>query len=133
MRYLLLLSITFLLSSFLFISCSKSDDPAPMGSATANADDVSSECSDNITYSNHIKPLVMKTCAVSGCHTPNGFKDFTSYSSLKSHIESGGVANFIARIEPGGGMPPSYSSGPNLTDCERVQLKTWLQAGYLNN
>ena len=90
-------------------------------------------CSQNISYSQHIVHIINKSCALPSCHVPSGFKDFSSYSQLKTTIDAGSNY-FISRIKPGGGMPPSYSTNPTpLTTCELSKIESWIKDGYPNN
>ncbi|MDP1800707.1 MAG: hypothetical protein Q8L81_05115 [Bacteroidota bacterium] len=88
-------------------------------------------CTTDISYVKHIVPLINQSCGLSGCHVTGGYKDFTNYNALKSTIDN--TSNFITRFKPGGGMPPSYSVGPPLTDCQVSKLESWIKAGALNN
>jgi hypothetical protein len=117
--YLLLL---FSCSLFLLAACSEGDDeemPAP---------NPPSGCvTENITYTSHIKALVEKNCALSGCHVPGtGRLDYTSFAGLKTVADDGRLRQ-KALVERS--MPPNGS----LTECELAQLDAWLKDGAPEN
>ncbi len=87
-------------------------------------------CITNISYSLNIVPIINTSCAISGCHEPFGYKDFSTYSTAKSEIDAYTGIGFINRIKPGGGMP---SIGSPLSSCEVKKIETWINAGYPNN
>lgn len=93
-----------------------------------------STCMANVTYSQNIKPIINTTCAISGCHVSNGFKDFSTYTALKDELDTKGTAYFLSRIKSGGGMPPSYTTGPkSISDCDYNKIEAWLNQNYPNN
>ncbi len=95
---------------------------------------VEDSCQKNIRYSDQVNSIINTNCAIPTCHVANGFKDFSSYSSIKFQLDSRGTELFISRILPGGGMPPSYTAGPKtLTDCDKTKLISWINSGYPNN
>ena len=95
---------------------------------------VDDSCGTNPLYSQKVNPIITNACALSGCHVTSGYKDFSSYQALKSEIDTKGVAYFLSRMSPGGGMPPSYSAGPKtISTCDYTKIKIWLEAGYPNN
>ncbi len=95
---------------------------------------VDDSCATHPLYFQKVNPIITDACALSGCHVTSGYKDFSSYQSLKSEIDTKGVAYFLSRISPGGGMPPSYSAGPkSISACDYAKIKIWLESGYPNN
>ncbi|MDP3556965.1 MAG: hypothetical protein Q8T03_06285 [Bacteroidota bacterium] len=88
-------------------------------------------CTTDISYTKQIVPLINQSCALSGCHVTGGYKSFSDHNSLKSVIDN--TSSFVSRFKPGGGMPPSYSTGPPLTDCQISKLESWIKQGALNN
>ncbi len=127
MRFLFICTIL----SFVSISCTKD-----IGKVEPNKELLSGQidtCSQNISFSKHIAPIINNSCALPTCHVPSGFKDFSTYSQLKTVIDAGSNY-FISRIKPGGGMPPSYSTNPTpLTSCEVSKIESWIKDGYSNN
>ncbi len=114
---------------FVFItSCTKDKGslPAPIV--------LSDSCTTSITYSQKISKIINNTCAIAGCHVPSGYKDFSTYLTLKSELDAKGITYFLSRIKSGGGMPPSYTSGPtNISTCDYNKIETWLNQSYPNN
>ncbi|NOX19283.1 MAG: hypothetical protein GXO87_13500 [Chlorobi bacterium] len=97
----------------------------------------------NVSYSQHIQPVLNVKCAISGCHddaTASGGYIMTSYTNVfriplvipnepnASHI-------YLAVTAQGGltPMPPIYASVPPMTDKEIQGLKTWIEEGAKNN
>ncbi|MGZ3929881.1 MAG: hypothetical protein ACXVPQ_00670 [Bacteroidia bacterium] len=119
-------------------SCTKDKGllPGSVATTTTGGNSTSDPCTTNITYSQHIAPILANTCGVSGCHGAGGgpgSPDFSTYALFKLEIESKGVAYIEGRTKQGGDMPPSYTTGPTITACQSAQLKAWLDAGYPNN
>lgn len=82
-----------------------------------------------VKYSTHISPIILRSCAVTGCHTQGAMiGDFAEYSNIKSRIDNGKFQIMVFDLEL---MPPSnYSS---LTNEEYGKLKSWVEQGALNN
>jgi hypothetical protein len=112
----------------LMFSCTKDKGlPSTDTNSTAGTMD---PCASNISYSINIVPIINNSCALSGCHTPTGFKDFSSYNAIKTEIIGYTPSLYLSRIKPGGGMP---QIGSPLGSCEIKQIETWLNSGYPNN
>jgi|GEM_PF-2389986 len=96
--------------------------------------------STSVTYVDDIVPIMVTYCtpdfnepADRACHgsgSPLG--DWTDYTSTKL-VAEGGL--FDARVvQPGGGMPPSYSTGPqSLGRCDTEVITAWIAAGAPEN
>jgi hypothetical protein len=92
-----------------------------------------------ISYNTDIKPILTTYCYGSGaqtCHVTSSNQgangDFTSYAGLKSKVTNGTIQSRV--FNSGGGMPPSYSSGPKtLTATDLQKFKDWVAQGALNN
>ncbi len=87
-------------------------------------------CTTDVKYAQHIAPIITKSCAKPGCHTPTGYKDFTTYALLKAEISAITAAGLYNRIKTGTDMP---QGGPPLTSCEISKMKAWMDDGALNN
>ncbi len=87
-------------------------------------------CTTNIKYLKDIAPIITRSCAKPGCHTPTGYKDFTSYSSLSAEIGAIGKIGFYNRIKTGTDMP---LGGPPLSSCDLQKIQAWFDEGVLNN
>lgn len=91
-------------------------------------------CTSHVMYEQKIVPILNTNCAIPTCHVSTGFKDFSSYGAFRSIIEARGKNFILSRISPGGGMPPSYTTGPkSISACDYDKIKTWLENGYPNN
>ena len=93
-----------------------------------------------ISYAADIKPIMVTYCYGNGtthtCHvTPSNQGapgDFSTYSGLKVKVDNGTIQSRV--LTSGGGMPPAYSSGPTaLSAADLEKLKTWVNAGALDN
>ncbi len=91
-------------------------------------------CTTGVKYAQHIVPIINTNCAIPTCHVPSGFMDYSTYTTLKNYLDGGKSAYFNSRIKVGGGMPPSYSAGPQtLSTCDIAKLTSWVNAGYPQN
>jgi len=114
----------------LFTSCTKDVGEIEPAQESSSQSDT---CTQNISYSMQIAPIINSSCAIPTCHVSSGYKDFSNYNLLKTSIDAGSNY-FISRIKPGGGMPPSYSPNPNpLSTCDISKIESWIKNGYLNN
>ncbi len=117
---------------FLFYSCTyrKFDDMKPVTPSNNNV---------AVSYSATIKPILITYCLGTGsqtCHVTvsnqGASGDFTNYTGLKSKVTNGTIQSRV--FMPGGGMPPTYSSGPtNMTAADLQKFKDWVNQGSLNN
>ena len=92
-----------------------------------------------VSYNTDIKPILTTYCYGIGaqtCHVTNSNQgangDFTAYAGLKSKVINGTIQSRV--FNPGGGMPPSYSTGPKtLTATDLQKFKDWVAQGALDN
>lgn len=92
-----------------------------------------------ISYMNDIKPIITTYCFGLGnqhCHitvTNQGANgDFTTYAGLKAKVNNGSIASRV--INPAGGMPPSYSTGPMpVSSVDKMKIQSWINNGAPNN
>jgi len=97
----------------------------------------------NVSYSQHIQPVLNVKCAISGCHdnaTAAGGYAMTSYTNvfripLIIPNEPNASHMYLAVTAQGGltPMPPVYASVPPMSDKEIQGLKTWIEEGAKNN
>ena len=116
---------------FSFLSCTykKHSGIAPVVSVANTA----------VSYNTDIKPILTTYCYGIGaqtCHVTNSNQgangDFTSYTGLKNKVINGTIQSRV--FNPGGGMPPSYSTGPKtLTATDLQKFKDWVAQGALDN
>jgi hypothetical protein len=82
---------------------------------------------DTITYSRHIKPIIIVTCAInSGCHgTGSAQGDFNTYPTMQPFISQFKQRLIITQDMPKGSAP--------LPQAQLDLFACWLEAGGKNN
>ena len=132
MKYLKALAIMlFVVNMFYACTYKKAEDPVVkqeqvMDTTTAR-------------YTRDIKPILVTYCLGIGdqhCHVTNSNigsnGDYTAYAGLKAKVDNGSLIRRVFTI--GGGMPPTYSTGPQtLSDADYAKFKKWVLAGGPNN
>ena len=97
----------------------------------------------NVSFNNHVAPLLQQKCAVPLCHDQNtkaSNLDLSFYNSYAQLIDRGmvvpGNSSLSPLIEHINGqlslMPPSQS-GITLTPNQKTGLKTWVDEGAKRN
>ena len=115
MRFLAL----FVVSIFVIAAC-KSDKIQP----------VDPNCPEVISFTEKIEPMILNSCATSGCHAA-GFQSPT----LETHADISAEANdILVRIQ----LDPTSSQlmpsgGPKLADSLIQQFKCWVDQGKQDN
>jgi hypothetical protein len=82
----------------------------------------------NITYANHIQPVIQTACL--SCHsgtTPSGNLKLTSYTEVSNATKTGKLLSAIKRLQGVSAMPPS--SG--LSTCDIRKFELWKSQNYL--
>jgi predicted lipoprotein with Yx(FWY)xxD motif len=85
------------------------------------------------TFAGTVKPLLQKSCALSGCHTGAGAAagfDFSTYAGVKSAATSGKLVGAISWTSGFKQMP---QGGTQLDKCTIAAVKAWVDAGALDN
>jgi uncharacterized membrane protein len=85
----------------------------------------------NITFSQHIMPLVTLKCQ--GCHSgaqPSSGLYLNNYSDVSAIAANGAFANSIQGTAGFVQMPYGVSA---LPDCEKDMILTWIADGHPNN
>lgn len=82
------------------------------------------EVPTQLTYTEHIKPIVDASCAISGCHVSGGSGpgNYTTYAGLQAYLDDG---SFNQRVVVDQNMPPSGG----LSDCQLQFINQWIQSG----
>jgi hypothetical protein len=96
---------------------------------------VSPSCDTTDTkYNNAIKDIISSTCATQNCHVNGGIApgDFTLYSEVKMKVDDNGKLNDRVFVNTSSPMPPTYAD-KQLSDCEKLKLRRWLDNGAQNN
>lgn len=97
----------------------------------------------NVSFAQHIYPVLQVKCAYSGCHSgsdPAGGIDLTSWVNVTADPDvvfpgEPGLSKLIWTIDGTSGvstMPPAYT-GLVLTQNQIQGFKTWIKEGALNN
>jgi hypothetical protein len=82
---------------------------------------------ENLGFQSHIFPLIQSNCAMAGCHSANAsIGAFVNYEGIKAKVDNGSMEH---RVLVKKDMPPSQP----LNECQRAQIKVWLDAGAPNN
>lgn len=89
---------------------------------------------DTISFSKHIKPIIISRCA--SCHNPTGsggaYADFQTdtYTGLKPKVDNGTFRGRAIDLTMMPTMP--YGMSPMSADTIAI-IKCWLENGALNN
>ncbi|MEW6702170.1 MAG: c-type cytochrome domain-containing protein [Bacteroidota bacterium] len=138
MQNKIIINIFFLVLFIAVLAYSGCDD-------TTNISDLDSKVipSQNVSYSQHIQPVLTAKCAVSGCHddqTRAGNLSLTSYSNTTADylVVAPGLpqnSKLVWSVEGTGGkiMPPIGSNVRPLTQNQIDGIKTWIKEGAKNN
>lgn len=82
------------------------------------------------SFSGVIKPLIDYQCV--GCHKSGslgGNINLSGYSSIKAQVTNGKLYGSVTHATGFSPMP----QGTKLSDCQITQIKSWIDAGALNN
>ena len=133
-RLIIFVSIILLIVNF--IAC---DD-----TITINDVDNTTIPDENVSFADHIYPLLQVKCAFSGCHaspSPADGLDFTTYANVTSDVTvvfpgEPDLSSMVWAIEPNNTaaskMPP-IETGLALTENQINGIRTWIKEGAKNN
>lgn len=127
----------------IFSSCTKYQIPGNQGPGTGSLNELlaPSSCDpDTVYFQNTILPLVVSSCATTGCHDQQSHKDGIILTDYASIIQTGkikpgdaGDSEFFESLTDEGDdlmPPPPYEP----LSSEQIQLmKTWILQGARNN
>lgn len=85
----------------------------------------------NVTYTNTIAPMLVKSC--NGCHTgiyAGGGIDLSTYNGAKEVALNGRLYGSVSYASGFSAMP---KGGTKLTDCQLLAMDKWVKAGAPNN
>jgi hypothetical protein len=88
------------------------------------------QCLEEFSFSNDVEPIIMNSCAVSGCHSgasPANNMDFTNYDNIYLHRD---LIRKSVRHESGVTPMPI---GPELSADQVVAISCWVSQGAPNN
>ncbi len=86
---------------------------------------------ENISFSDFVKPLLQNQCQ--GCHsgaTPSGGIDLTTHVNIKTYADNG---KLIGSIDHQAGFEAMPQGGAKIDDCSIDKIKSWVDAGALDN
>ena len=109
----LLLSLSFLIFT---VACSDDDDDA------CNTDD--------ITYTNDIKPIYEQSCTTAGCHATgsDNIWPMDTYELSVGAVGFGCIENVIQHLDQEN-CTPMPIGGDKLEDCDIDKILAWIDAG----
>ena len=82
-----------------------------------------------VSYSGDIAPLLIRKCAVTGCHVAQAtIGNFNVYPEIKLRIDNG---KFQLMVFEHRLMPPA--THPSLSELELTRMKKWIDGGALQN
>ncbi len=82
------------------------------------------------TFAAIIEPIIVANCK--GCHKPGtlgGNVDLSTYAAIKVQVSNG---KLLGSVTQAAGFKPMPQGG-KLSDCEIVQITSWINAGALSN
>jgi hypothetical protein len=85
----------------------------------------------DISYSSFIAPFIQNNCI--SCHTTgnsSGEVNLSSYSLVKDVANSG---RLMGALDHASGFAPMPEGQPMLSSCTRGKIRSWINAGALNN
>ena len=86
---------------------------------------------ENVSFSGFVQPLLESHCQ--GCHTgasPSGGVDLSTHSAIQVYANNGKLYGAISHEA---GFEPMPQGGDKLDDCSLDKIKSWIEAGALNN
>lgn len=88
-------------------------------------------CSDTISFSSVIHPIIKVTCALESCHTSEERRgNFMTFEDVRAVAVSGKLMKKILKEK----MPPSDTKGPKKLSAEQIALiRCWVEQGAVNN
>ena len=106
------------------------------GCYTDNEEDLypSTNCDlTSVTYSLTVKPIMLASCALSGCHdaaTASNGVNLIDYAGAKAVADNGKLLGTINHSSGFSAMPKNTAK---LSQCNLDKIKKWVDAGAPNN
>lgn len=120
MKAIYFFSVLFVL---FMVSCTKDKAPA--------VQPLDPNCTDTISFSLQVKPLIEQNCSTSGCHdaaTASDGYDFTTHANIAQN-----TSIMLSAMRSESGATPMPLGGPELPDSLIQQFSCWAGQGKLNN
>ncbi len=89
----------------------------------------------NAKFAAFVSPLIAASCATSSCHSTTRQAagiNLGTYATIKAYITAD-KATFIGSIDRTAGYSAMPQGAGKLADCDIKKIKTWINAGMLNN
>ena len=89
----------------------------------------------NAKFAAFVSPLVAASCATSNCHSTTRQAagiNLGTYTAIKAYITAD-KATFLGSIDRTSGYSAMPQGSGKLADCDIKKLKTWINAGTLND
>lgn len=86
---------------------------------------------ENVSFSSFVKPLIESHCQ--GCHSgnaPSGGIDMTTHANIQVYANNG---KLYGAIDHQAGFEAMPQGGAKLDDCSIDKIKSWIDAGALDN
>jgi len=99
--------------------------------ANNNSCENSCDSSAAVTYGQQVRSIIAANCT--GCHcgtSPQAGINLSTYAGLNVKVDDGRFWGAINHLPGYSAMP---KNGTQLSECERTQIKKWIDAGAPNN
>lgn len=86
-----------------------------------------------VTYSGFVQPLLVQSCAYTGCHAgaaPAGGIDLSRYADVRAAALNGKLSGVVNHKT---GFSPMPKNGTKLPACTIEKIDAWITKGALNN
>ncbi len=102
------------------------------GAKRLTCDQNASACDSlNISFTQHIKPIIQNQCL--GCHgqlNPGAGLNFSTYAGVAT---AAGNGRLLGSVTHQAGYRPMPLGGAKMSTCHIAQLRTWINAGFPDN
>ncbi|MBK6905200.1 MAG: hypothetical protein IPH04_20985 [Saprospirales bacterium] len=102
------------------------------GAKNLSCDPDSGGCdTNNVGFAAYVFPVIQSYCL--GCHSggsPSGGINLNSYAGVQAVAQNGQLYGAISHAQSYSAMP---QNGAKLSDCRISKIKSWIDAGALNN
>lgn len=103
------------------VACSSDDDNSD------NGDNGNVVCeTDNLRFTEDIKPVIEANCATPGCHNAGGSRAMDTYEAVRDYALDGSL---VTRINLPASNPQSMPPSGPLDDCTIEKITAWVNDG----
>jgi uncharacterized membrane protein len=89
------------------------------------------ECDDVISFEQHVQPIIMNSCATTGCHSASSSANnmvFESYESVFEYRDE-----ILKAVRHESGVTPMPIGADQLSEIEIQNIACWIAQGASNN